>query len=456
MALGALMRAERDGLSFRTLSATLTGLILVGALASVIGAERTAALARDGRSRELSLLALATTARMRPLGPFERARLARALGAQTGLRVLLVSRGDPLARDAPYRRSRADEGTAFAVVAERVDAEQTLVVSAPTDRPRALLVGVLARVLAVLLATGALGVAVSLAVARDIASELRAIAAQARAMLLATEVSPRPLPVHGGDEVGALVLSFNRLQRVYGAELSRHREALTALEESERRREAWVSTLRHELRTPLNAIKGFADVLLAEIDGELTAAQHEDVEAIASAGTHLLRLVDDVLDLSAMATGRYAVTRGPCDLGAITRDVVSEAQGIARGRGVELRLDGEGSLTLVGDPVALRRAVTNLVLNAVEHAGGQVRVRVERRPREATVAVEDNGPGIASSELRRLFRPFERGGSAEARGAGLGLAITVALVDLHGGNLSAQSEVGRGSTFTIHLPREAG
>ena len=105
-----------------------------------------------------------------------------------------------------------------------------------------------------------------------------------------------------------------------------------------------------------------------------------------------------------------------------------------------------------GDAVALRRALTNLVLNAVEHAGGRVRVRIGRGEREVTVAVEDNGPGIAAGELRRLFRPFERGSTAEARGAGLGLAVTVALVDLHGGNLSAQSEVGRGSTFTIHLP----
>ncbi|MFO0629393.1 MAG: ATP-binding protein [Polyangiales bacterium] len=102
---------------------------------------------------------------------------------------------------------------------------------------------------------------------------------------------------------------------------------------------------------------------------------------------------------------------------------------------------------LRGDPVALRRAVTNLVLNAVQHAGGRG-VRVARQVDELHGGRRRQRPGIAPGELRRLVSPFERGDTAEARGAGLGLAINVALVDLHGGTLSAHSEVGRGSTFT--------
>ncbi|MFO0629392.1 MAG: histidine kinase dimerization/phospho-acceptor domain-containing protein [Polyangiales bacterium] len=111
---------------------------------------------------------------------------------------------------------------------------------------------------------------------------------------------------------------------MFDVELAAPRDASPPPEETERRRDASVTTLRHELRTPLNAIKGFADLLQAEIDGPLTDAQREDVEAIASAGRHLLRLVDDVLDLSAIATGRFAVERVPCDLAAITRAAVSE------------------------------------------------------------------------------------------------------------------------------------
>jgi signal transduction histidine kinase len=449
---GATSRADRGGLSARTLTATLTGLCLVGALAAAVGVERTAAFAREGRARELSLLAVAAAARMQPLAPAVRARLAEALAARAKVSARVVGVDDVDARGAPRRFRAQSRGRAVQVVTERLDGAQALVLSAPADDPRELLAALLAKVAAVLLAAGALGVAASLAVARDIAVDVRAITAHARRMLPGDADAPTDLPVQGGDEVGALVGAFNRLQRVFGAEVARHRAALAALEETERRREAWAATLRHELRTPLNAIKGFADLLRAEIDGALTAAQREDVDAIAGAGAHLLRLVDDVLDLSAIASGRYQIAREDCDVGAITREVVAEAQGIARSRGVTLTVEGAAMGTVRGDAVALRRAVTNLVINAIEHAGGAVHVAVSRRAGEVAVAVDDNGPGIAAEELRRLFRPFERGRSAEARGAGLGLAIAVALVDMHGGNLSAQSEVGRGSTFTLHLP----
>ena len=443
---------NRDGLSSRTLTATLTGLGLVGALAAAVGVERTASFAHEGRSREVALLAVAAAARMQPLAPDARDRLADALSSRARLSVRVLPLSHPQARGAPRRYREASPARAQHVASERLDAAYAVVVRAPEDRARELLLALLAKVAAVLLAAGALGVAASLAVARDIAVDVRAIADHARRMLPGDADAAADLPVQGGDEVGALVGAFNRLQRVFRAEVARHRAALAALEETERRREAWAATLRHELRTPLNAIKGFADLLRAEIDGPLTPAQREDVDAIASAGAHLLRLVDDVLDLSAIASGRYQIERRACDVGALTREVVAEAQGIARGREVTLSVEGDDAAEVYGDPVALRRALTNLVLNAVTHAGGAVRVTVARRAGEVAVAVDDNGPGIAPGELRRLFRPFERGRSAEARGAGLGLAITVALVDMHGGNLSAQSEVGRGSTFTIHLP----
>ncbi len=103
---------------------------------------------------------------------------------------------------------------------------------------------------------------------------------------------------------------------------------------------------------------------------------------------------------------------------------------------------------MYADSVALRRALVNLVVNAVEHAGGEVAVTVEGHERGLAVAVRDNGPGIAPSELKRLFKPFERGRMAEARGAGLGLAITLGLVELHGGTLGLRV-VGEGSTFTV-------
>ncbi|MEZ4404869.1 MAG: HAMP domain-containing sensor histidine kinase [Polyangiales bacterium] len=310
------------------------------------------------------------------------------------------------------------------------------------------------RLLVVLLVTGGVGVAASWVVARDITADVGAVTAQAERMARGEARALDPVAVRARDEVGALVAAFNRLQERFEEEGALHREALGRLEAEEARKEAMVATLRHELRTPLNAVLGFADLLLSGVDGELSPSQREDVDAIAQAGRHRRRLVDDVFDLSAMANGRFSLHPEGCDLAAVAREVVREAEGVGRSRGVTLALDGPGEAPLRADPVALRRALTNLVLNAVEHAGGHVRVALA--PREGggwTVAVQDNGPGIPAGELRRLFRPFERGRTAEARGAGLGLAITLGLVELHGGTLSAHAGAEGGSTFTVSLPQ---
>ena len=238
----------------------------------------------------------------------------------------------------------------------------------------------------------------------------------------------------------------------FAEERARHRDALARLEDTERRREAWLSTLRHELRTPLNAIVGFTELLSAEVEGPLTEPQREDVDTIASASTHLRRLVEDVFDLSAMTTGTFPIARARTDVAAVVRDVMREAEGLARTRGVVLRSATPDEAIAWVDAVAIRRALTNLVLNAIEHAGGEVEVTLEAVAATFTVSVRDNGPGIAPGELKRLFRPFERGRTAEARGAGLGLAITLGLVEVHGGTLSAQPNADRGSTFTVTLP----
>ncbi|MFO0649891.1 MAG: HAMP domain-containing sensor histidine kinase [Polyangiales bacterium] len=308
------------------------------------------------------------------------------------------------------------------------------------------------KILVALALMGSIAVVVSLIVARDITNDLQAILRKAVRMADGSVEALEPLPVQSRDEVAGLVAAFNRLQRRFADELALHREALARLDENERRRETLITTLRHELRTPLNSILGFAELLLQEVDGPLTASQRDDVQMIARSGAALLRMVDDVLDLSAMASGRYEIRREPMDLAALAREVVAEAQGTARTREVALTVATPERAEVYGDPVALRRALVNLVVNAIEHAGGEVRVNVEARDRGFAVAVRDNGQGIAASELKRLFKPFERGRNAEARGAGLGLAITLGLVELHGGTLSAHSEVGQGSTFTAMLP----
>lgn len=454
---------QRDGLLVRTALATIAAVALVGAAAGIAGGELTSLQVRSGLQRRAALLAVSTSARMQPLPPRARAALAREITEATGVvvtvlgpdgRALAGAPASPLAPAHPWLRSDHARGVtrAWVVATERVEAPATLLVALPLTSARGAVAELLVKLAAALLVVGALALVVSLVVARDIAVDVRAITTRALLAASGEAAALRPLPVRAIDEVGQLVMAFNRLQRRLADEVALHRDALARLEDTERRKETLIATLRHELRTPLNSVLGFADVLLSGVDGELLPMQREDVEAIASSGAHLLRLVDDVLDLSAMASGRYPLARGRVDLAAVARDVVAEAGGIARTRRVDLRLEGVDHAEVYADPVALRRAVTNLVVNAIEHAGGAVTVTVGPRDRGLAVSVTDNGPGIPPGDLRRLFKPFERGRTAEARGAGLGLAITLALVELHGGTLSAHSDVGRGSTFTITLP----
>ncbi len=461
-----------EGLLPRITLATLAAVALVGLAAGLVGGEIVSFTAHDATARRASLLAVSTAARMRPLGPRARATLARELSDALASPVTVLGPdGVPLpgAPPSPLPPTSDLLGTAHSLgdapldghdavfATERASTPEgafTLVVAMPLAGARASAAGVLLALGLALVVTAALGVVGSLVVARDIATDVRSITARARAMARGYAAALRPLPVRTGDEVGRLVAAFNRLQRRFGDEVALHRDALARLEDNERRKETLLATLRHELRTPLNSILGFADLLLSGVDGELLPAQRDDVTLIARSGAHLLRLVDDVLDLSAMASGRYPLAREPADLVALAHEVVAEAEGIARTRGVTVALTGLDRAEIYGDPVALRRALTNLVVNAIEHAGGAVTVSVSvaSRGRGIAVAVGDNGPGIAARDLRRLFKPFERGRTAEARGAGLGLAITLGLVELHGGTLSAHSEVGRGSTFTVTLP----
>jgi signal transduction histidine kinase len=455
--------------------ATLAAVSLTGVGAALAGAELTLLAQRDRAERRASLLAVSTAARMERLDLRRRVQLAQEISRTLACTVTLLApdgralafapEAPPAVLDAVTRRrgshgavALVDEGlaVAFEALSQGDGGAATLVVATALPSPaarRGAVALLLGKLLVALALMGSLAVVVSLIVARDITNDLKAILRKAQRMAEGSAEALEPLPVQARDEVASLVTAFNRLQRRFADEVSLHREALARLDENERRRETLITTLRHELRTPLNSILGFAELLLQEVDGPLTVAQRDDVQMIARSGAALLRMVDDVLDLSAMASGRFEIRREPMDLAALAREVVAEAQGTARTRSVTLTVAAPEAAEVYGDPVALRRALVNLVVNAIEHAGGEVHVTAEALERGVAVAVRDNGRGIPPSELKRLFKPFERGRNAEARGAGLGLAITLGLVELHGGSLSAQSEVGAGSVFTATVPR---
>jgi len=210
----------------------------------------------------------------------------------------------------------------------------------------------------------------------------------------------------------------------------------------------------HELRTPLAALRGGIEVSLraprtAEEYRQALASSLEEVE-------RLVRLAEDLLLLSRSTAG-LGSERALVDLEPVLLDVVDVATRLAHGRGVTVRVGDVAPATVRGDAIALRRAVLNLVENALKYtpAGGKVEVGLGVADRRAAISVQDTGIGIAPADAQRIFEPFVRLDAARARetgGTGLGLAIVRAIVEAHGGAVSVESQPGAGSRFTIDLP----
>jgi signal transduction histidine kinase len=222
----------------------------------------------------------------------------------------------------------------------------------------------------------------------------------------------------------------------------------------------FLTRLSHELRTPLNSVTGFASTLLQGQAGELSGEQRRQVEMVRAAGNSLTSLVSDVLDIALIETGRAAIAAQDVDACEIARSVVDMMRPVATDRGVDLETDcPDEPLRLMTDPDKLAQIVRNYVSNAVKYCdrGAWVRVVVRREPEAVRIAVSDSGIGIAEDELPHVFDAFrtvDGGPRTGAAGAGLGLAICRDLARLLGGRADAESELGRGSTFSVVLPAE--
>jgi signal transduction histidine kinase len=233
------------------------------------------------------------------------------------------------------------------------------------------------------------------------------------------------------------------------------------LQELDRLKSAFVSIVSHELRTPMTSIKGYVENILDGLAGTLTDRQSYYLQRVQVNAERLTRMVNDLLDLSRIEDPdkRYEVLRPtPLSLRDLVAEVVEGFQPIARHRSISVRVDTPATLPLArGDRDKLHQILTNLIGNAVKFtpAGGEVLVNMTALPDDSVqVCVADTGCGIPPSEHARVFEKFFRGSGIpdEARGAGLGLAITKSLVELHGGRIWLESEPGRGSRFFFSLP----
>ena len=243
-------------------------------------------------------------------------------------------------------------------------------------------------------------------------------------------------------------------------ELCRQRIALQAahaeLERAVRMRDDFMSMVSHELRTPLNTLflqaqlrRRFFDQPAPDM-ARLKQVVERDERQIRS----MIRLIDDMLDVSRMRTGRLAIVPQPCDLAALATRVVDSVAEQGQATGASVRLDTPPHLPVVCDEFRIEQVLTNLLTNAFRYGGGHpVQVRVAQEAGMAAISVADSGVGIAPADRDRIFDQFERADAArQAPGLGLGLYIARQIVQAHGGRIELRSELGQGSTFTVRLP----
>lgn len=259
---------------------------------------------------------------------------------------------------------------------------------------------------------------------------------------LANGAFTHPLPVTSRDEIGELARSFNRMAE--------------RLREVDHLKEEFFSHISHELRTPLTSVKEATHLLLDHVQGPLTAKQTRLLDIIASSSDRLLRLVNQVLELSRLRARLLPLERRPLDMEKVVVRALEELRPQVEDKGLVVGRATSGSdFVLKGDEDRLLRVVVNLVGNAIKFTprGAEVTVGLTDLGPEVEVAVEDTGIGISATDLPRIFEPYEQAHRGHG-GSGLGLAIAKGLVEAHGGRIQVESEEGRGSRFLVRLPRD--
>jgi signal transduction histidine kinase len=229
------------------------------------------------------------------------------------------------------------------------------------------------------------------------------------------------------------------------------------LEAASRHKSEFLANMSHELRTPLNAIIGFSEVLNARMFGELNDKQAEYLMDIHASGTHLLSLINDILDLSKIEAGRMELERSDFSLPSAIDSALTLVRERATRRGVTLRAaihDGIGEVS--GDERKIRQVLLNLLSNAIKFTpeGGRIEVKAVPEDGSVDVSVSDSGVGIAPEDHEAVFEEFRQVGASAAKqeGTGLGLALCRKFIELHGGKIWVTSALGMGSTFTFRIP----
>lgn len=250
-----------------------------------------------------------------------------------------------------------------------------------------------------------------------------------------------PLPVDSKDEIGELAKSFNSMA--------------ARLHEVDEMKEKFYSTVSHELRSPLNAMQEAAHLIEGKSAGPLTAKQERLIAIFQKGTARLLRLVNEVLDLSRGTSGTLPVERRMFAVETAVRQAVEELRPQAEQQGIALKAEIDSTGSMLGDPDRVVQVLENLIGNALRFtpSGGSVTVNLCETDRDIRISVTDTGIGIPAAFLPVIFDRFRQAHSGKG-GTGLGLAIVKSLVEAHEGNVTVESQEGKGSRFTVSFPKE--
>jgi signal transduction histidine kinase len=279
-----------------------------------------------------------------------------------------------------------------------------------------------------------------------LAREIRVSNPQARVVLISAVVAAAFL-------VALLIWQFDYERRTGRLD----RDFAERAAELIRLRDEFVAVVSHELRTPLTSIIGYTELMADKHAGTLTEAQANYLAVIERSAARLVDLVGDLLLVAAADEGVLALERRAFDLEVLANQAVDAARPAADGAQVTLTSEHSGSEPILGDPARLAQLLDNLISNAIKFTpeNGQVTVRTSSLGGYATFEVADNGDGIAASDQEHLFEPFfraRRGAMRMVPGTGLGLTITKAIADAHGGTIEVDSTLGVGTTFRVRFP----
>lgn len=246
-----------------------------------------------------------------------------------------------------------------------------------------------------------------------------------------------------------------------GRLLEKLQEANAELLDANHHKTLFLANMSHELRTPLNAILGFSELLIDSTIGQFPdATRKRFLEQIHSSGKHLLGLINDILDLSKIEAGQMELRLQMVSVADVVGQVASTVEPLAAQKQIHLEFEAASAGQILADEGKLKQMILNLVANAIKFTpeGGTVTIKGARIADRLEIVVSDTGIGIAEQDLPRLFTEFQQvdsGTSRKQQGTGLGLALSRSFAILHGGDVRVESELGKGSRFTIDLPFEA-